>query len=121
MLEFDWVVVVQREGLRSWSVKTAVACVLSRCQSPSSGGEVASTEPRGCQTFPRPGHHPRGAVLWSLVPCRRRVSPRGADAPVVSVVLLVLFLLGLLLRLEQRRVPPREDRADVLALVEEGL
>ena len=73
MLSSDWVVVVQREGLRSWSVKTAVACVLSRCQSPSSGGEVASTEPRGCQNFPRPGHHPRGAVRWSLVPCRRRV------------------------------------------------
>ena len=51
MLYSDWVVVVQHEWLRPWSVKTTIACVLSRCQSPFSGGEVASTKPRSCQHF----------------------------------------------------------------------
>ena len=46
LLESSWVVFVQREGLRPWSVKTAVACVLSRPQSTTSGVKAASTEPR---------------------------------------------------------------------------
>ena len=47
--------------------------------------------------------------------------PQGISTVVVSVDLLVLLLLDLLLRFERRRVSPRQDRANILALVEKRL
>ena len=121
VLESNWVVVVQLEWLRPCSVKTAVACFLSRRQSPPSGVKVASTEPRDAK-FPRPEHQLHGVVRWSLGLYRHQLLPQFTNTAVVSVDLPILLLLDLLLlRFEHRRVSPRQDRANILALVEKGL
>ena len=62
--------------------------------------------------IPRPEHYTHGAVvLWFLGLYRHQLIPRGTNTAIVSVDLLILLLLGLLLRFENRRVPLRKDRA----------
>ena len=68
--------------------------------------------------FPRPEHQPHGVVQWFLGLYRHQLLPQGISTVVVSVDLLILLLLDLLLRFEHRRMSPRQDRANILALVE---